>query len=301
MNYTDVDYAFNNQNFMINDGYKENDEKFAEDVIKEIERGTILYQERQLAKKNVEYEIKSKKTKKKKSPFTINKYYCSDTGILKIKCPKECKHYGNPIINRNILTPKEHLNFLAKPKYITNQNYSSQFYPTKQQNCYYRKKYSYRAGAATTRIEQLSIPSKKNIINTWIKYGNMFSARQISNLANMLMESKYTSIEKAICNIREDKKLRKLNKLRCSREIEKIKRKIEILKIEHIQEILYGLADVLKDFLMDETEQIDSQKLLELQPLTIVILRNIAKLLSKNEILLKFYKLKKFSKDIFLL
>lgn len=212
----------------------------------EFNHGMKLYTDRIRTRKLIKSQIKplyldalKRKQEILKRPFY--KFQCSFTKGPPFEKYDDCKHIGNFIFDREILTTKEHIDILAKPKrdlkrYIQNMhcNYVKRYFP----NC-------------TTRIEFLATPKRLKIEGNFNDYAHLYNARQKLNLSNYLVKSriKFTSIETALTYIKEEEKMKKRGSGRIKRELRKVERAIAESRAKYVKKIVMAIWEVMKDFL----------------------------------------------------
>lgn len=220
-------------------------------VLEEINARQHLLQERSIKCKNISpfYE----KTKKKPPRYTY-KYFCV--------CPRynpryPCEHTGNVIVDRDVLTPAEHIVYLSTPK----ENKAA---PRKSPRFYQKK---YILPNCTARINKLAAPDIKHVTHTLNHFKHVLPKRHRLALKQHLQEKpkvEYTNIATALEWLEEEKRLKKvakrMEKLRCQR----LQRKIIYKQRRQIKKIVYVLFEEMKEFLLnDQFIMEDSSPLVE--------------------------------------
>lgn len=179
--------------------------------------------------------------KKKPHRYTY-RYFCV--------CPRykpqyKCKHSGNIIIDRDVLSQEEHIVYLATPK--------PNFAAPRQMPHYYLKKTI--LSNCTARINRLAKPDLKLVSYTLNNFQHVISRRHKRSLTKRLEqkpEVEYTSIQKALDWLGEEKRLRRVaqrkERLRC----QKLKRKIGQRQRQQIKKIICVLFEEMKEFLLND-------------------------------------------------
>lgn len=222
------------------------DETSAPTFDAEFNNGMRLYTERIQTRKLIRSKIKPLylDALKRKQEILKRPYYklqCSYAKGPPFEKYDDCKHIGNFIFDREILTTTEHIDILAKPRrdlkrYFQNIqcNYVKRFYP----NC-------------TTRIEFLATPKRLKIEGNFNDYSHLYSARQKLNLSNYLVKGhiKFTSIETALTYIKEEEKAKKRGSGRLNRQVKRIQSAIAESRAKYVKKIVMAIWEVMKDFL----------------------------------------------------
>ncbi|XP_037934563.1 uncharacterized protein LOC119668917 [Teleopsis dalmanni] len=207
--------------------------------------------------------IKRLHTKQKKEPHhLIYKFFCVCPHYNPDYC-KVCKHSGNVIIDRDVLTKEEHLCFLATPK----KNYQE---PRKLPH-YYQKKCL--VPNCTTRIAELAEPSIPRVQYTIENFKNILKSNRLVKLKTHLVkkpEVQHTTIRMALNYIDEEKRLRRVAKIVQKRRCKRMKKNILKKQRKQIKKIVMVLFEEMKDFLLNDQFMID-----EKSPLCAVILEKI--------------------------
>ncbi|XP_055909692.1 uncharacterized protein LOC129944352 [Eupeodes corollae] len=216
-------------------------------IVHEIKRCQELYIKRQVLKRQKAIDVKPLYYENMKRRDLVAKYPIYKYAFTFPKIPKApdlCNHVGKIILDRDILTQSEHIGFLAQPKADFGRMgrgphgiYQKRLLP----NC-------------TTRVESLSHPKSIRVQHNWEDFHNVLSVRQATNLRKTLQKPplQYTTIEKALTYIHEERRLRNVMKNEAMRKCNKVKKKL--LKIERKQmvKIIFALYEVLKESLMND-------------------------------------------------
>lgn len=191
------------------------------------------------------------KQKSQVNNFYIKKIIYPEIPEIKYK---KCQHFGNYILNRNILTPNQHLKLLSFPnkKVIPK--------PLK-----YTKIVERNIFPSSPRLAELAQPTKCRVLSNWKSHSNVLKPKKIENFWNLLENSNLTSIEEALKLFQhqklEDKRIvlkqrSKINKLKKQEQ----KRKKELLKI-----ILNKIYEEMKGFLLSEEKSETDEYILNLR------------------------------------
>ncbi|XP_054731913.1 uncharacterized protein LOC129240255 isoform X1 [Anastrepha obliqua] len=197
--------------------------------------------------------IKQQHKKTKRAPLLYGyKFFCI--------CPKynpqyACKHTGNVIIDRDVLTKEEHLCFLSTPR----ENLAA----SRKRSRYYQKKIS--RPNCTTRIDQLALPDLKRVRGTLEEYKNALRKRQINSLKQQLDKRSNVvsyNIKTALSYIEEERRLKKVATLLRKQECRKLKKYILRKQQRQIRRIICALFEEMRDFLLNDQFLIDQQSTL---------------------------------------
>lgn len=153
----------------------------------------------------------------------------------------EEKHVGNFIFDREILSNKEHIDLLSKPR----RDYQRH---VKKVQCNYVKRYFPNC---TTRIDVLASPKKLKIEGNFNDYAHLYNARQRLNMSNYLIKSqiKFTSIETALTFIKEEEKMKKRGDGRTERQLRVVQKEISKSRRKYVEKIVMAIWEVMKEFL----------------------------------------------------
>lgn len=192
------------------------------------------------------------KTPKQVPPRYFYKFFCV--------CPKyqpkySCKHAGNIVIDRDVLTKEEHICYLAQP--------SESFAAPRKRPHFYHKKV--RMPNCTARIEELALPSKKRVQYTLDLYQHILPKKRLKKLKRRLEkkdEIKFTNIKTALSYILEEKRLRKIAKKLEKKSCKRIKKTIIKNQRKQIKKIICVLFEEMKDFLLNDQFLIDERSTL---------------------------------------
>lgn len=182
-----------------------------------------------------------KKTKKP-SPHYTYKYLCV--------CPRynpqyACKHAGNIIIDRDVLTPQEHLVYLATPK-------PNLALPRKMPRYFLKKSI---IANCTPRINRLAKPDLKRVSETLNNFNHLISRRHKRTLRKRLEKSsdiEFTSIQRALELISEEKRLRRVAKRQERIRCQKLRRKIASKERQKIKKIICIMYEEMKEYLLND-------------------------------------------------
>lgn len=235
-------------------------------VMDEIARCRRLYEKRQKLKKLKAIDIKPLYYEHKKKRDLIAKYPVDKCWIT---YPKRkvvpCKHTGKIIIDRDILTKNEHINFLAEPKPCFARKLMC------PQRCCIRR----YLPNCTTRVVCLSHPMPRRVKNTWEDYHHVLSIRQAMNLRKTLQKPPLdlTSIDNALTYIHEESRLQNVVKKEANRKCNNIKKKL--LKVERHQmtNIILALYEIMKEYFTSNQFQMNPD---EVNCLSRILERKIA-------------------------
>ncbi|KNC30921.1 hypothetical protein FF38_09306 [Lucilia cuprina] len=203
----------------------------------------------------------------KPAPRFMYRYLCV--------CPRYnpqyvCKHTGNIIIDRDVLTPEEHIVYLATPK--------ANFAAPRQMPRYFLRK-SIIANC-TARINRLAKPDLKQVTDTLNNFNHVISRRHRRSLKKRLEKSEnveYTTIQKALDWLGEEKRLRKVAKRKEKLRCKKLSRKIVTKQRQQIKKIVCILFEEMKDFLLNDQFIMD-----ESSSLVMVILETLREFTDKE-------------------
>lgn len=237
-------------------------------VLEEINARQCLLQERYIKCKNIGplYE----KPKKRPHRYTY-KYFCV--------CPNYnpqyvCQHIGNIVIDRDVLTPQEHIVHLATPK----ENKGA---PRKLPRFYQKK---FIVPNCTARVNRLATPVVRQVIHTLTHFKHLLTNRHRVALKQRL-ETKpkveYTSITVALEWLEEEKRLKKVAKRMEKARCKKLQRKILNKQRTQIKKIICVLFEEMKDFLLNDQFIMD-----ENSTLVAVILETLKEFTGKCRILI---------------
>ncbi|XP_065358962.1 uncharacterized protein Rcd7 [Calliphora vicina] len=179
---------------------------------------------------------------RKQPPRYLYRYVCV--------CPRYnpqyvCKHTGNIIIDRDVLTPEEHIVHLATPK----ANFAA---PRKMPRYFLKRSI---IANCTARINRLAKPDLKQVTDTLNNFNHIISRRHKRSLNKRLDKSpnvEYTSIQRALDMLKEEKRLKRVarrkERLRCR----KLKRKIVHKQRQQIKKIVCILFEQMREFLLND-------------------------------------------------
>lgn len=191
-----------------------------------------------------ELNLTIKKIKPKENNFFIKKIIYPEIPEVKYK---NCQHFGNYVLNRNILTSMQHLKLLSLPvKKVVH----------KQTKC--PKIVERNILPSTPRLAELAKPTRTRVLNNWKSHSKVLNPQKIENYQKLLENSNLTTIEESLKLFQhqklEDKRIvlkgkSKMNQLKQ----QKRKEKKEMLKI-----ILNKIYQEMKPFLLNhEKSKID--------------------------------------------
>ncbi|XP_058985103.1 uncharacterized protein LOC131805655 [Musca domestica] len=208
-------------------------------VLEEINARQHLLLERSVKCKNIPpfYE-----KPKKQPPRYTYKYFCV--------CPRynpqyPCQHSGNVVVDRDVLTPREHIVYLSTPR----ANHAA----PRRMPRFYQKKFI--LPNCTARINRLASPDLKRVSETFTNFRHILSKRHRSALKEHLQQKpkvEYTSIATALEWMAEERRLKKVAKrmerLRC----QKISRQILRKQRTQIKKIICVLFEEMREFLLND-------------------------------------------------
>lgn len=181
--------------------------------------------------------------KTKKDPLRyMYKFFCV--------CPRfnpkyKCRHTGNIIIDRDVLTPEEHIVYLATPK----ANFAE---PRKMPRYLIHK---YIVPKCTARVHSLAAPDKKQVNDTLNNFSHIIPKWR-KKLLKMHLQKKptvnYTSIPLALEWLSEEKRLKKVAKRKERVCLQKLAGKIICKQRTQIKKIICVLFEEMKDFLLND-------------------------------------------------
>ncbi|KAM7355403.1 reduction in Cnn dots 7 [Cochliomyia hominivorax] len=208
-------------------------------VVEELEARQHLQNERSIKCQDIHpfFERRQKKPLR----YTY-KYFCV--------CPRynpkyTCKHSGNIIIDRDILTSKEHIVYLATPK----PNLAA---PRKLPQYYLKKSI---IANCTARINHLAKPDLRLVNQTLNNFNHILNRRRKHLLNEHLLPSndvEYTSIQKALEWLNEEHRLKRVAKRKERLRCQKLKRKILKRQRKQIKKIVCVVFEKMKDFLLND-------------------------------------------------
>ena len=191
--------------------------------------------------------------KMKKDPLRyMYKYFCI--------CPRFnpkylCKHTGNIIIDRDVLTHEEHIVFLATPK----ANFAE---PRKLPRYLIHK---YIVPKCTARVHSLAAPDKKQVNDTLNNFSHIIPKWR-KRLLKMHLQKKptvnYTTIPLALEWLSEEIRLKKVAKRKERACLQKLARKIVRRQRTQIKKIICVLFEEMKDFLLNDQFVMDENSAL---------------------------------------
>jgi len=175
-----------------------------------------------------------------------------------------CKHTGNIIIDRDVLTRDEHLCILATPR----PNLGA---PRKPPRFYHKRVLLPHSSA---RIAQLAIPKKILVKGTMEDYIDVLTEEQMQRLQILFerneAEVQPTNIETALAYVEEEIRLNQVLREKQRKKCKLMKKKILAKQKRQIKKIVCVLFEEMKDFLLNDQFLID-----ECSMLTRVILEKI--------------------------
>ncbi|XP_073835873.1 reduction in Cnn dots 7 [Musca autumnalis] len=233
-------------------------------VLEEITARQHLLQERSIKCKNIPpfYE----KPKKRPQRYTY-KYFCV--------CPRynpqyPCQHSGNVVVDRDVLTPREHIVYLSTPR----ENKAA----PRRLPRFYQKKFV--LPNCTARINKLAAPDIKRVMHTLANFKHILPKRHRSALKEHMAPKpkvEYTNIATALEWMEEERRLKKVAKrmerLRC----QKISRQILHRQRTQIKKIVCVLFEEMREFLLNDQFIIDDNS-----PLVGVILETLKEFTDKE-------------------
>ncbi|XP_036344847.1 uncharacterized protein LOC118754093, partial [Rhagoletis pomonella] len=156
-----------------------------------------------------------------------------------------CRHTGNVIIDRDVLTKEEHICYLSTPRV----NLAA----LRKRPRYFQKRVV--VPNCTTRVEQLALPDLKRVRWTLEIYKSTLTKRQIKSLKHHLHQgSKVMSynINTALSYIEEERRLNRVAKLLRRRQCRKLKRHVLRKQQRQIRKIICVLFEEMRNFLLND-------------------------------------------------
>lgn len=160
---------------------------------------------------------------------------------------KNCNHFGNYVLNRNILTPIQHLKLLSLPvKKIS------------QKQLKYPKIVERNILPSTARLAELAKPTKIRVLNNWKSHSKVLSPQKIENLQKLIENSNLTTVEESLKLFQNQKLEEKRIELKKKSEVNKLKKEKLKEKKEMLKIILKEIYREMKPFLLShEKSEID--------------------------------------------
>lgn len=222
-------------------------EKYPFTVLDELNARSRLVEERTYKGKDIEPLYKEQK--KRQQPYTV-KYYCTCSIYKPQYC---CRHTGNVIIDRDVLSKEEHLVHLATPK----ANHLTPSVPRTM--VMYHKKKSLLPNC-TARIKQLALPKPIRVQENLNRYKHVLNERSISSLAQQLIVKpaiEVTDIPTALALMQEERRLIRATLRFERKECKTYTSKIFEKQQTQIKKIICVLFEEMKHFLLNDQFVID--------------------------------------------
>ncbi|XP_020816534.1 uncharacterized protein LOC110190409 [Drosophila serrata] len=175
---------------------------------------------------------------------------------------------GQIIIDRDVLSRKEHICFLATPK---KDFMSPQLAPGAQRPRYYTKKIV--VNQCTARVERLADPHPMRVSDTFKYFKDYLSPRHIAALENQMKPKppvEAMTMERALEYMEEEIRQRRAAKRVHKRRCKGLKKRILQRQQKQMQKIICVLFEEMKDFLLNDQFIVD-----ENSPLCCIILERL--------------------------
>uniref|UniRef100_A0A182RDM7 Uncharacterized protein n=1 Tax=Anopheles funestus TaxID=62324 RepID=A0A182RDM7_ANOFN len=148
------------------------------------------------------------------------------------KCQK-CQHSGNFILDRQILEPSDHIDFIARPKEVM-----------QRKRPYY---VDHKLSSATNRIKTLARPGALHVKTTLEKYTKL-SPEHEQHLKNLLEPKPFVTIMESIGYAKQQRSDDAVWRRHMANQERKLLHKIHYWEIEHLKIVMEALCKKLKDY-----------------------------------------------------
>jgi hypothetical protein len=227
---------------------------------------------------NLLFDSKSNFSKKNNSIFLENNSDLRNLRPLSRKYRK-CKHYGNKILDRELLSTKDYLNMLAKPRKVSSNLINK-----------YRK--PRKLCAPTHRMLTIAKPKPTYVLTNFERNIKHLQIFQIENFLETLHQSSYQSPEQVLKLKKQILKDKLIEDQKNGRKIRRIKNNIQKEECKIVKTML---ANIYKRFFQNyclngpclnpegELDQTSKIILLQIKEMMGKLLENISKILIRNK------------------
>lgn len=153
---------------------------------------------------------------------------------------KGCQHFCNIILDRDIFSHKEHIQYISMPKNPIDRSKPPAYYP---------KLIFYSIPPATLRINQLAQPKSRQLLGTWEEYGNSLSADRVDKIRANLQEKPVMSNKKAVEILKQMKQEERTRRRNRERKIDSARQKLVKKQHEQLREHVLRVLASCKDHL----------------------------------------------------
>jgi hypothetical protein len=150
---------------------------------------------------------------------------------------KACKHHDNEVIDRDSLTPQEHLDMLARPMKREHPPQVYKLVPKFISPC-------------TLRIKQLALPTKQLVLATWQQHAHHLPVGYIQNFRKTLHTTKFIETGEALEHIKQLKKDERQRRLSRKSEIRGLRKKLARKHEREMREVMQVIFDETKDMFL---------------------------------------------------
>lgn len=201
-----------------------------------------------LMKRDEEKKKCNKKSLDSKNKCTGKKPFQYKPGVLyKVEFPApekipKCHHYDNLIFDRDLWSREEHISHLAKHK-----NHAVDWWKK-------IKVVPRQIPPLTQRICELARPKKRYLLDTWYTHAENLDAQRIDKFRHILHSFDVMTGQEAVKYMRDIRKDEKVRRKYRSKELSKVRRKIEKLQLYDIQKVIYRIFSDMRILLLDHQE-----------------------------------------------
>uniref|UniRef100_A0A182WX13 Uncharacterized protein n=1 Tax=Anopheles quadriannulatus TaxID=34691 RepID=A0A182WX13_ANOQN len=175
---------------------------------------------------------------------------------------KKCQHSGNFILDREVLKPVEHINFIALPKEVVHHKWPHYI--------------EHKLSSATNRIKTLARPGTSRVRNTLEQYSTTLSPKQKQHLTSLLEPKPFVSIQESIGYARQQRSDDAMWRRHRAKQERKLLHKVHCWEIKLLRQTMHKLSKCLASYYLYTTMEPLGQ---EAANISRVVLRRISRLL----------------------
>uniref|UniRef100_A0A182JP56 Uncharacterized protein n=1 Tax=Anopheles christyi TaxID=43041 RepID=A0A182JP56_9DIPT len=175
---------------------------------------------------------------------------------------KKCQHSGNFILDREVLKPVDHIEFIAQPKQMVHQK-----------RPHYIK---HKLSSATNRIKTLARPGTSHVKNTLERYSTQLSPKQKQHLESLLEPKPFVSIQESIGYAKQQRSDETMWRRHRAKQERKLLHNMHSWEIILLQQTMHKLSKCLSDYYLYTSLQPLEEDAAQISQ---VVLRRISRLL----------------------
>uniref|UniRef100_A0A182S6S6 Uncharacterized protein n=1 Tax=Anopheles maculatus TaxID=74869 RepID=A0A182S6S6_9DIPT len=151
---------------------------------------------------------------------------------------RKCQHSGNFVLDRAVLKPADHIDFIARPKAVI---------PQKRPHYVLHK-----LSSATNRIKTLARPGTSHVKATLEQYGAKLSPKQKQHLQSLLEPKPFVTIMESIGYAKQQRSDDAMWRRHFTKQERKLLHKIHYWEIQILRETMETLSKKLREFYLSE-------------------------------------------------